>query len=134
MEHETGGVNVRIRLSAAWTTLIALYIYADFLSLYRPGELDEIRKGLMGPLDVSQGTLFIASLIVIIPALMILGSLVLAAGPNRWANLVLAVLYTLVNVGNMVGEGWVYYILFGVLEIAVTGFIFITAWRWRDTT
>ena len=131
MERETGGVNVRIRLAGAWTTLIALYIYADFLSLYRPGELEEIGRETMGPFDVSQGTLLMASLIVIIPALMILGSLVLAAGPNRWANLVLAVLYTLINVGNLVGEGWAYYILFGVLEIAVMGFIFITAWRWR---
>jgi hypothetical protein len=30
-----GEVNVKVRLAGAWATLIALYIFADFLSLYR---------------------------------------------------------------------------------------------------
>jgi hypothetical protein len=33
MELEDTKVNTKIRLAAAWTALIALYIYADFLSL-----------------------------------------------------------------------------------------------------
>jgi hypothetical protein len=110
--------------------LIALYIYADFLSLYRPGQIEEVRDGVIGPFDVSQTTLLVASLIVIIPAVMIVLSLLLPAGANRSVNLVLAVLYTLVNISNLVGESWVYYFLFGVAEIAVTTLIFLTAWGW----
>ena len=59
----------------------------------------------MGPLDVSQATLVLASLIVIIPAVMIALSLLLPARVNRPLNLVLAILYTLVNISNLVGEG-----------------------------
>jgi len=84
----------------------------------------------MGPLDVSQATLVLASLIVIIPAVMIALSLLLPARVNRPLNLVLAILYTLVNISNLVGEGWVYYVLFGIAEIAITVHIFLTAWRW----
>lgn len=84
----------------------------------------------MGPLEVSQGTLLLASLIVMIPAVMIVLSLLLPAGVNRSLNLVLAILYTLVNVSNLVGESWAYYFLFGIAEIAVTTFVFFTAWRW----
>ncbi len=111
-------------------SLIALYIYADFLSLYRPGQIDEVRRGVMGPLEVSQATLVLASLIVIIPAVMIVLSLLLSARVNRPLNLILAILYTLVNISNLVGEGWVYYVLFGIAEIAITVHIFLTAWRW----
>jgi hypothetical protein len=121
----------RIRLAGAWTTLIALYIYADFLSLYRPDELEEIGRGRLGPFDVSQGTLVVASLIVMIPAAMIVLSLVLAPAVARWANMVLAVLYTVVNLVNLVGEGWAYYILFGLAEIAVTVLIFFIARKWQ---
>jgi hypothetical protein len=117
-------------LAAAWIALIAFYIYADFLSLYRPGQIDEVRRGVMGPLDVSQGTLVVASLIVIIPTGMIILSLHLSATVNRPLNLVMAILYTLVNVSNLVGEGWAYYFLFGIAEIAITVHIFFTAWRW----
>ena len=129
-EFENRRVDPQLKLAAAWMALIALYIYADFLSLYRPGEIDEIRRGVMGPLEVSQATLVLASLIVIIPAVMIVLSLLLPARVNRPLNLVLAILYTLVNISNLVGEGWVYYILFGIAEIAITVHIFLTAWRW----
>jgi hypothetical protein len=131
MRLEETRVETRITLAAAWTVLIAFYIYADFLSLYRPGELDEIQGGVMGPFDVSQATLLVASLIVMIPAAMIVLSLVLPAWVNRSLNLVLAILYTLVNISNLVGEEWAYYYLFGIAEIAITVYIFFTSWRWR---
>jgi hypothetical protein len=124
-------IDIKIRLAAAWAALIAFYIYADFLSLYRPGQLDEIRDGVMGSFDVSQATLLVASLIVIIPAVMIVLSLLLPAGVNRSLNLVLAILYTFVNISNLVGEEWAYYYLFGIAEIGITVHIFFTSWRWR---
>jgi hypothetical protein len=130
VEPQEDKVSVKIRLAGAWATLIALYIYADFLSLYRPGQLEEVGRGVMGPFDVSQATLLIASLIVIIPALMIVLSVLLSARVNRSLNLVLAILYTLVNISNLVGEEWAYYYLFGIAEIAITAYIFLTAWRW----
>jgi hypothetical protein len=131
VEREDEKVSVKIRLAGAWAELIVLYIYADFLSLYRPGQIEEVARGVMGPFDVSQATLLIASLIVIIPALMIVLSLLVSTGINRSVNLVLAVLYTLINVSNVIGETWAYYLLFGVAEVAVTLLIFFMAWRWR---
>jgi hypothetical protein len=125
-----GKIDTRLKLAAAWIALIAFYIYADFLSLYRPGQIDEVRRGVMGPLDVSQATLVLASLIVIIPTVMIILSLHLSATVNRSLNLVMATLYTLVNISNLVGEDWAYYFLFGIAEIAITLHIFFTAWRW----
>ena len=124
-------VDTRIQLAGAWVALLALYIYADFISLYRPGEIDEIRGGAMGPFDVSQGTLLLAAVIVIIPALMIVLSLLLRGAVNRPLNLALSVVYTLVNISNLVGEDWVYYYVFGIGEIAITALIFFTAWKWR---
>jgi hypothetical protein len=84
----------------------------------------------MGPVEVSQATLVVASLIVMIPAVMIVLSLLLSARVNRSLNLVMAVLYTFVNISNLVGEEWAYYFLFGFAEIAITMLIFFTAWRW----
>jgi hypothetical protein len=84
----------------------------------------------MGPFEVSQATLFLAALIVIIPALMIVLSLQLSSRVNRSLNLVLAILYTLVNLSNLVDEKWAYYFLFGIAEIAITAYIFFTAWGW----
>lgn len=120
----------RARLSALWAVLVLLYVYADVLSLYRPGQIEEIADGRMGPVEVSQATLVAAAVVVIVPSLMVFLTLVLTGSVSRWSNLVLGVLLTLVNVLNLVGETWAYYLLFGALEIAVTVLIVWYAWQW----
>ena len=126
---DQGNIGLRSKLSALWATMMFLYVYADVLSLYRPGELDEIRDGMMGPLDVSQSTLVAASVVVIIPALMIFLSLILPSRINRRTNIAAGVVFTLVNISNLLGETWVYYWVFGILEIVVTVLIVRYAWK-----
>jgi hypothetical protein len=129
-------VSVKVKLAGLWTAMMLLYVYADILSLYRPGQIAKVQSGKLGPFDVSQSSLVIASLIVIVPALMIALSLTLHAIVNRRANLAVGALFTLVNVSNLVGESWVYYFLLGLLEIALTLTIVATAWTWppRDSS
>jgi hypothetical protein len=127
VEHSVG---VKVKLAGLWAAMMLLYVYADILSLFRPGEIADIESGKMGPFDVSQFSLVIASLTVILPALMIALSLTLRASFNRPANLALGALFTLVNIANLVGESWVYYFLFGLLEIALMLTIVATAWNW----
>jgi hypothetical protein len=124
------GVSVKVKLAGLWAALMLLYVYADILSFYRPGQIAEIEGGEIGPFDVSQSSLVIASLIVIVPTLMIALSLILRASINRPVNLVFGLLFTLVNISNLIGESWVYYFLFGLLEIALTLAIVATAWNW----
>ena len=112
--------DVRMKLSALWASMMLLYIYADILSLFRPGQVEEMIDGRMGPFPVTQGSLLTASILMIIPAVMVFLSLTLKPKASRWANIALGSLYTLVNVSNLIGETWAYYILFGIVEIAVT--------------
>jgi hypothetical protein len=122
-------INVKIKLSALWVAMM-LYIYADILSLFRPGQVQKILEGMMGPFPATQGSLLTASILMIIPALMVFLSLTLNARVNRGINIVFGLLYTLVNISNLIGETWVYYLLFGVVEIICTGLIIWYAWKW----
>jgi hypothetical protein len=125
-------VSVKMKLSAAWVALMLLYIYADIFSLYRPGHLEEMIAGRMGPFAVTQGSLFASSILMILPAVMVFLCLTLTPKVNRWANIILGVLYTLVNISNLIGETWIYYISTGVVEIALTVLIAWFAWKWRS--
>jgi hypothetical protein len=115
---------------SAWIALLCLYLYCDWFSLYRPGEIGRISAGRMGFLDVSQMSLFTASLLMVVPSLMIFLSALVAAKANRILNLVTAVAYFLVNIGNLIGETWGYYYLFGLLEVGLAIFIFVVSLRW----
>jgi hypothetical protein len=123
-------INVKAKLSALWIALMLLYIYADMLSFFRPGQIEEISQGLMGPFPVTQVSLLTASLLMIIPAVMVYLSLALQPAANRWTNISLGILYTLVNISNLIGESWAYYISFGIVEILITLLIVRSAWKW----
>jgi hypothetical protein len=125
-------VNVKIKLSALWVVLMLLYIYADHFSLFRPGQIEEMLAGRMGPFPVTQGSLLAASILMLIPALMVFLSLALQRKVDRWVNIILGVLYTVVNIGNLVGETWAFYLLFGFVEMAPTLLIVRHAWRWHN--
>ena len=125
-------IPVRMKLSALWVSMMLLYIYADILSLFRPGQVEEMLEGRMGPFPVTQGSLLTASILMIIPAVMVFLSLVLKPKANRWTNISLGALYTLVNISNLIGETWVYYISFGAVEIALTLLIIWQSWKWMD--
>lgn len=127
---EGARISVQTKLSALWTALMFLYVYADLLSLYKPGQLDEAMSGRMGPFQVSQTALLTASVLMIIPALMIVLTLTLPPRASRWTNVVLGVAFTLVNIINLIGVTWLYYLLFGILEILLTLAILAYAWRW----
>ena len=134
IEMEDVKINVKIKLSALWVTMMLLYIYADILSLFRPGQIEEMLDGRMGPFQVTQGSLLSASILMIIPAVMVFLSLTLKPKVNRWANITFGVLYTFVNISNLIGEAWAYYISFGIVEIVFTLLIVWHAWKWASNT
>lgn len=123
-------VNTRIKLASLWTTLMLLYIYCDIYSMFRTGHLEEIMAGKMGPFDISQGTLAVMGALLIPPALMITVTIFTRPGIAKWASVIAGVVYTFVNIGNLVGEPWVYYWIYGVLELVMTIIIIIVALRW----
>ena len=129
---KTHELNTKIKLAALWTSLMILYIYADIFSLYRPGHLGHIEEGLMGPLQANQTNLAVAGLLMAIPALMIAFSVIFKAKTSKIVNILVSILYILVNIGNLIGETWVYYIFYGVLEIAINMYIVYIAFKWKE--
>ena len=126
-------VGRKMKLSALWVALMLLYIYADIFSNFRPGQLGEMMAGRMGPFPVTQGSLLGFSIMMMIPAVMVFLSLALRPRVNRWANIILGVLYTCVNISNLVGETWAYYVLFGVVELVFTLLIVWNASKWPSS-
>ena len=126
---------VRAKLAAAWTSFMFLYIYVDYLALYKPGLIHDILAGVVFEFDISQTFVVIALMLMAIPILMILLSTTLPARANRTLNLVVASLYILVSAFNAVGESWMYFYGLGVvLEVIVLAVILRSAWTWPRTT
>src|SRR3712207_587286 len=129
-------IPVRVKLAAAWTSFMFLYIYVDYLALYKPGVVDDILAGIVHEFDIGPTFVGIALTLIAIPILMILLSTTLPARVNRTINLVVATLYIPVSMYNAVGESWTYFYFYGLsigLEVLLLALILRYAWTWPRT-
>jgi hypothetical protein len=127
-------IPVQAKLAAAWTSFMFLYIYVDYLHLYKPGAIDDILVGVVWEFDISQTFVVSALTSVAIPILMIVLSMTSPARANRAANLVVASLYIPYSAFNLVGGSWMYFYGLGVvLEVLLLAFILRSAWTWPRT-
>jgi hypothetical protein len=130
-------IPVRVKLAAAWTSFMFLYIYVDYLALYKPGFVDDILAGIVHEFDTGPTFVAIGLTLIAIPSLMILLSTTLPARVNRTINLVVATLYIPVSMYNAAGESWTYFYFYGLsigLEVLLLAFILRSAWTWPRRT
>lgn len=120
-------VNIKIKLAALWTATTFCYLYGDYFELYTPGKVESLIHG-KNVLD-SPITLFIASIIVTIPPLMIFLSLILKPRINKTLNIIVGLLFTTMMVLIAVGSltpWYTFYVFLAIIESILT---FIIAWK-----
>lgn len=123
-------VNVKLKLSALWASLVLCYLYGDYFGLYVPGSLQSILDGKMGPLGATtQGVLLFTSAMMAIPSLMVALSLLLKPAMSRWMNIVFGLVFTAIILMTMPGA-WHFYIFLGIIEATLTLIIVWNAWHW----
>jgi len=125
-------LNVRLQLSALWTSLMFFYVYADLLAFFDPRALSALIEGktqLVWPL--TQAVRLAVAVMLSIPAAMIFLSLVLKANYARWVNVMTGGVYTLINAATLLLPTWqFFYRYFESLEVLFTLYLVWTAWKW----
>jgi len=123
-------VSVKSKLATLWASFMFLYIYVDYFHLYMPGSINDILAGKVFIFDISYVFLMIAMFFVAIPALMIFLSVALTAKVNRWANIIIAVMYIPYMLFNLAGEAWIHMYFAAAIEVVLLGLIINYAWKW----
>jgi hypothetical protein len=125
-------MEMKTKLSTLWLFATLNYIYCDVIGLMNPTTLKGFIAGHVSGIDVTQGFLLGAGVLVEIPMAMVLLSRVLGYRANRAANIVAAATMTAVQLAsNFLGWPAPYYVFFSVIEIATTSLIVWYAWKWR---
>ncbi|GAA3074605.1 DUF6326 family protein [Streptosporangium carneum] len=129
-------IPVQVKLTAAWTSFMFLYIYVDYFHLYKPGSIDDMLAGVVFEFDITPTLLTMMLASVAIPALMVMLSMTLPARVNRATNLVVASLYIPYSTVNAIGESWDWAFFYGLsigIEVLLLAFILRSAWTWPRT-
>ena len=124
-------INVKLKLSAFWTSVMFCYIYGDYFGLYVPKKVEGLISGT-NMLD-SPTKLFLASVLLAITALMIFLSILLKPAINRWLNIIFGILYTSMMILiaiTSISPWYTFYVFLAILESLITFLIVWYAWKW----
>jgi hypothetical protein len=127
-----GTVDTRLKIAALWTATLFICAYVDLFSLYRSDVRADLDAGRLFAFDVSQTFLFLTTLYIVLPSLMIYLTLVLPRGISRVLNIALAAVYALTILGSAVGE-WSYFVVGSAAEAVLLGAVVYHAWTWRES-
>jgi hypothetical protein len=130
---EPSNVNVRIKISALWTSMLFVFAYVDVFSLYRRDFRADLEAGVIGGFTVNQSFLLGTTVYVVIPSLMVFCALILRPRANRIANIVLGGVYALSIIAAAIGE-WNYFILGSAIEVAQLAAVVYYASTWPKQT
>lgn len=124
--------DIRARLSTLWIFVLLNYLYCDIVGLMDSGLLRQFLTGKVGGMQISQGFLLGASVLMEIPIAMVVLSRLLERRTNRWANIAAGTIMTVVQTATLLtGAPTGYYTFFSAIEISCTALIVWIAWTWR---
>lgn len=125
-------IDVKIILSALWIAVMFIYVYADIKTLFQPEIPEQIISGVVSGMTINQVFLFAAAILMSIPPIMIILSLLLKPGCNKWINIVVSFLHIVLIVLTLFvpSKMWYYYLYYQSLEVILHILIIWYAWKW----
>jgi hypothetical protein len=118
--------DIKTKLSTLWLFATLNYLYCDVVTV-----MDPVKHG---SIQLTQGFLLGASILVEIPIAMVLLSRILKDKTNRWLNIITGIVMTIVQILTLfVARPTEYYIFFSAIEILNSTIIVWYAWRWTNS-
>ena len=126
-------IDVKLKLSALWASVMFCYIYGDYFSLFVPGRIDSLMNGNSGAGTTTPLKLLMFAILMTLPSVMVFLSLLMNPKINRWTNISMGIFFTAIMVlvvATSIDKWMIFYIFLGAIEIVITLLIVWHAWSW----
>jgi len=118
----------KIKVSVLWLFMTLAALVMTILMLMEPGVLEGIMAGEILGMQITPEILLVAAIERLVPLVMAFLSLTLKDAINRWANIIVGIVYTVLNLVSAIGaspQG----ILMWVSAAVATALIVWYAWK-----
>ncbi|MEM7796636.1 MAG: DUF6326 family protein [Cyanobacteria bacterium P01_C01_bin.118] len=123
-------LETKAKLSTLWIFFLFNLIFRDIHEFVEPGFIQEIMTGTSNGNPITEHMLLLGGVMIEVPIAMVLLSWLLPYGVNRWANIVVALLYgALIMFFGTTDLDDTFHL---IMEIAALSFVIWSAWRWRN--
>ena len=119
-------LEIQIKLSAIWVALMLTYLLGDVLRIFS----GDFEAGKMGEMQVTQTMYLGMAILFVIPIVMVLLSLTLNQPVNRWANIIVAILFFIINLVGLPTYPSAYDKFLIVVGLAFNVLTVWYAWKW----
>lgn len=117
---------VRIKLSAIWVALMLIYLLGDVMRIFS----GDFVAGEIAGMETSQMMFLGMAILFVIPILMVFLSLTLPRTGNRWANIIVAVIFFAVNIIGLPGYPGAYDRFLNMVGLGFNVLVVWHAWKW----
>ena len=120
--------DVQIKLSALWVALMFIWQQGDMQRLYSgdyiPGDLK------LGEVMSPEMLWLVSAIWMTIPVVMLFLSLTLKYKANRWANIIVAIIFVILNIIGLPSYPWGYDKFLIIVGLVFNVLIVWYAWKW----
>jgi len=118
--------DVKIKLSALWVALMLTYLLGDVLRIFA----GDFKAGEIGGMQISQKMYLGLAILMVIPIIMVFLSLTLKYPVNRWANIIVAILFFVFNLIGLPTYPGAYDKFLIIVGLVFNVLIVWYAWKW----
>jgi hypothetical protein len=118
--------NVKVILSAIWVSLMLTYLLGDVLRIFS----GDFQGGEIGGMQVKPIMYLGMAALMVIPIVMVLLSLLLPQPVNRWANIIVAILFFIFNLVGLPTYPSAYDRFLIVVGLVFNVLTVWYAWKW----
>jgi hypothetical protein len=118
--------DVKITLSSLWVALMFTYLLGDVLRIFS----GDFQAGAIGDMQVTQGMFLGMAILFVVPIAMIVLSLTLKQPVNRWANIIVAIIFFVFNLIGLPTYPSAYDKFLIVVSLVFNVVTVWYAWRW----
>jgi len=119
---------IKIKLSGIWVALMLTYLLGDVLRIFS----GDFSAGEIEGMQVSQGMYLGMAILFVIPILMVFLSLTLRYKANRWTNIIVAIVFFVINLIGLPGYPSAYDQFLIVVGLVFNILTIWYAWTWVE--
>ena len=124
--------DVKIRLSALWVAGMLNGLMGGMLELFEPGLIEQVIAGEVGGMQITSEMLLFMAILMVIPSIMVFLSVTLKDKANRWANIIVGIVFFGFGLLELIEKiTQPYFIVSGIVGIVFSVLILWYAWKWK---
>ena len=124
----------KIKIAVLWLFYVGAFLTVMILGMLEPGALDEfIKTGTIDGMKAGPELSLLFSILLLVPLVMAFLSLTLKKTTNRWANIILGIVFTVIQLFALIetlAQPSAWTMLMELSKVAAVALIVWYAWKW----